>query len=209
MIIQATIADADLSLLALKLEITDSAGKPVTWPLDAIAPPPADASGLTAAFWILPAAKTGALPAGAYTASAVLLADKKEVAFSQSATITIAPEPAPLPPADLDTRFFLRARVALLQKQDAEAQNISAEWIKALPESLRARVFEGDLHFHAARWAEAHKAYQAAYLLWRKQSRGSEVHPPRELMTRLNASAQHVLDDTAPATGPAATQPKP
>ena len=190
---------------AVQITVQDASGTAHSWPFVLVplptgTPPSATlGSGVVARlFWTLSPSNSQSLPPGVYQVVATLDTTTTAAAGSfsgtvqTSASITIAPEPSPLPAAQEEDKFTILAAYDLLQGNDSQALADAHTLLTNQPNNSDAMLLQGDVLMAQGQLQLAIAAYEQADSVF-AASFPNSIEPAKLIDGRLNRARAQVI----------------
>jgi len=190
---------------AVQITVQDASGTAHSWPF-VLVPLPAGtqssatlSSGVVARlFWTLSPSNSQSLPPGIYQVVATLdttttaLAGSFNGRVQTSASVTIAPEPSPLPAAVEEDKFTILAAYDLLQGNDSLALGDANTLLTNQPNNSDAMLLQGDLLMAQGQVQPAIAAYEQANSVF-AASFPNSIEPAKLIDGRLNRARAQMI----------------
>jgi hypothetical protein len=190
---------------AVQITVQDASGTAHSWPF-VLVPLPAGtqssatlSSGVVARlFWTLSPSNSQSLTPGIYQVAATLdttttaLAGSFNGRVQTSASVTIAPEPSPLPAAVEEDKFTILAAYDLLQGNDSLALGDANTLLTNQPNNSDAMLLQGDLLMAQGQVQPAIAAYEQANSVF-AASFPNSIEPAKLIDGRLNRARAQMI----------------
>ena len=190
---------------AVQITVQDASGTAHSWPF-VLVPLPAGtqssatlSSGVVARlFWTLSPSNSQSLPPGIYQVAATLdttttaLAGSFNGRVQTSASVTIAPEPSPLPAAVEEDKFTILAAYDLLRGNDSQALADANTLLTNQPNNSDAMLLQGDLLMAQGQVQPAIAAYEQANSVF-AASFPNSIEPAKLIDGRLNRARAQMI----------------